>query len=80
MVTVNVAVVAFAAIVTLAGTVAAPVLALDSVTTAPPAGAGLFKVKVPWEELPPRTEVGLKDTEVRAAAFTVKVAVRVVPP
>ena len=79
VVTVKVAVVAFAATVTLAGTCAAAVLLLDSVTTAPPAGAGPFKVTVPVEEVPPITEVGLRVTELSAAAVTVKVVVLVTP-
>jgi hypothetical protein len=74
-VTVNVAVVAFAATVTLAGTVAAAVLLLDSVTTAPAAGAGPFNVTVPVDGVPPITVVGLKLTEVNVAAVTVRVAV-----
>ena len=78
--TAKVAVVAPDGIVTLEGTVATAVLLLDSVTTAPAPGAGPFKVTVPVEEPPPRTEVGLKETEVSVAAVTVWVAVRVVPP
>ena len=38
--------------VTLAGTVAAAVLPLVSVTTAPPEGAASFKVTVPVEDVP----------------------------
>ena len=79
MVTVNVAVVAPAATVTLAGTCAAVVLLLVRVTTAPPDGAGPVKVTVPVEDVPPITEVGLRLTEVSAAAVTVKVAVFVTP-
>src|SRR3989442_14585133 len=44
--------------VTLEGTVAAGLL-LESVTCAPPAGAGAFSVTVPVEGLPPVTLVGL---------------------
>ena len=78
-VTVKVAVVAFAATVTLAGTWAAAVLLLDRVTTAPPAGAGPSSVTVPVDELPPRTELGLKLTALSTAAVTVKVAFWVLP-
>ena len=75
VVTGNVAVVAFGATVTLAGTCAAAVLLLDSVTTAPPAGASPFSVTVPVEVLPPVTVVGLSVTELKVAAVTVNVAV-----
>jgi hypothetical protein len=78
-VTVKVAVVALAATVTLAGTVAAAVLLLDSVTTAPAAGAGPVNVTVPVDEVPPITVLGLKLTEVSVAAVTVRVAVLVTP-
>lgn len=74
-VTVNVAVVAFAATVTLGGTVAAAVLALDRETTAPPAGAGPVKITVAVEGVPPMTDVGFKLRLVRLGAVTVKVAV-----
>ena len=79
VVAVKVAVVEFAATVTLAGTWAAAVLLLDSVTIAPPVGAGPFKVTVPVEEVPPITEVGLRATELSVAAVTVRVAVLVTP-
>ena len=59
VVTSNVALVAPAATVTLAGTVATAVLLLDSVTTAPPVGAAIVNVAVPREVLPPATLVGL---------------------
>jgi len=79
VVTVNVTLVAPTGTVTLAGTVAA-VLSLDSVTCAPPAGAGPSSVTVPVELLPPVTVVGLSASEERpAAGFTVRVAVRVTP-
>ncbi len=54
----KVALVAPAAMVTLAGTVATAVLALLRPTTAPPVGAPLVRVTVPCDELPPTTEVG----------------------
>jgi hypothetical protein len=79
VVTVNVAVVAFAATVTLAGTCAAAVLLLDKVTTAPPAGAGPVSVTVAVEVFPPVTEVGFMLSEVRDAAETVNVPVLVAP-
>jgi len=59
--TVKVAVVACAATVTVAGAVATA-LSLDIATTAPPVIAGLAKVTVPVEVLPPATVAGAKDT------------------
>jgi hypothetical protein len=56
--TVNVALVDPAPTVTLVGVEAAALLS-ESVTTAPPDGAGPVKVTVPCEELPPTTLVGL---------------------
>jgi hypothetical protein len=63
--TVNIAVVAPAATVTLEGTVAAAVLLLESATVAPPAGAPPLSVTVPVEEFPPVTVVGFSDSEER---------------
>jgi hypothetical protein len=63
--TVNVALVAPAATVTLAGTLAAVVLLLESVICAPPAGAAPLNVTVPVEELPPVTLVGFSESEER---------------
>ena len=60
VVTLNVALVAPAATVTLAGTLAAALL-LVSDTAAPPPGAAALKVTVPWAAVPPVTEVGLTD-------------------
>ena len=74
----NVAVVPPAAMVTLLGTTAAAVLLLPSVTKAPAAGAGPFSVIVPIDELPPKTDVGLKATELRVAAVTVNFAFLVI--
>ena len=51
--------------VTLAGTVAAAVLLLARVTTAPPAGAAPVRVAVPVDGLPPWTDVGLSVIEPR---------------
>ena len=75
VVMVNVAVVAPAATVTLAGACAAAVLLLESVTTAPPAGAGLSSVTVPVEGFPPVTDAGLTLTELSAATGAVSVRV-----
>jgi hypothetical protein len=75
-----VAVVAPAGTVTLVGTVAADVLELVSVTTTPPAGAGLFSLTVAFDGEPPVTEVGLRVIAERIAALTVRLAVRVRPP
>jgi hypothetical protein len=77
VVTVNVAVVAPEATVTLAGTVATEVLLLLIVTRAPPPGAGPFSVTVPVDELPPTTEFGLNVTEVTWGGVTVSPVVRV---
>src|SRR5258705_294445 len=57
--TVNVALVAPATTVTLAGTRATVVLLLESATCAPPAGAGPLNVTAPVDEFPPVTLVGL---------------------
>src|SRR5213078_4369937 len=53
--------------VTLEGTLAA-VLLLESVTCAPPAGAGPLSVTVPVEEFPPATLVGFSASEERERA------------
>jgi hypothetical protein len=66
VVTVNVFVFVFAAIVMVAGTVAAP-SELVVETTAPAGGALPLSVDVPVEEAPPPTEVGLNVTDVSAA-------------
>jgi hypothetical protein len=80
----NVVLVAPCATDTLAGTVAAAVLLLDSETAKPPAGAADVRVSVPCEEVPPVTLVGFTDTAESAAGadggVTVSVALRVAPP
>ena len=81
--TVNVALVLPAATVTLAGTLAAPLL-LDSATCAPPAGAGPLSVTVPVDDCaPPVTLVGFKvseETVGRGGGITVSEADRLTPP
>src|SRR6266403_1845340 len=80
--TVNVALLAPAAIVTLAGTVAVDVLLLERETVAPPAGAGPLSVTVPVEGDPPVTLVGFSVSEERvgrACGSTVSEAVLVTP-
>jgi hypothetical protein len=62
LVTLKVAVVAPAAIVTDAGTVAAFVLLLVSATTVPPAGAAVVSVTVPVLAAPPVTAVGFSES------------------
>ena len=74
VVTVNVAVMLLAGTVTVAGTVAADGLLLDRRITAPPAPAGPLRVTVPVDGVPPRTEVGLTETTVSAAAETFRLA------
>ena len=69
---VKVALVLPAAMVTLAGTVAAAVLLLDNVTTAPISGAVPFKVTVPVEAAPPMTLVGRIFTDNKVTAVDVK--------
>ena len=61
--TMNVALLAPAATVTLAGTVAVDVLLLERETAAPPLGAAALSVTVPVEVYPPVTLVGLSATD-----------------
>ena len=63
--------------VTEAGTVAALVLELDKVTTAPPGGAGAFsttELEEPAGTTPPVTVVGERTTDDRLTGLTVTVA------
>lgn len=63
--TLNVALVAPACTVTLAGVLATVVLLLESTTCAPPDGAAPLSVTVPVEEFPPTTLVGFSVNEER---------------
>ncbi len=75
----NVAVVAPAVTVTLAGTRAAVVLLLESATTAPPVGATLLSVTLPLDDVPPTTLLGLRVTEASDGGFTVRAPVLLKP-
>ena len=84
-VTVKVALVAPAGTVTpLDGTLAAAMLLLESVTWAPPAGAGPLRVTVPVEDCkPPTTLVGFSVSDERGGGVegvTVSAAVLLTPP
>ena len=75
VVTVKVAVVPLATTVTEPGTEATRELVLESVTIAPPVGAGPVRVTVPVElATPPTTSMGERDTDLTCGAFTVSVA------
>ena len=77
------ALVAPAATVTLAGTVATAVLLLESVTTVPPEGAAAVSVTVPLTELPPVTLAEPRVSALKAGAGalgeSVSAAVTVAP-
>ena len=81
--TVKVALMAPAGTVTLEGTLATAVLLLESVTWAPPAGAGPLRVTVPVEACtPPTTFVGFSLNEERVGrggGVTVSEAVLLAP-
>ena len=68
-----------AATVALAGTVATAVLLLESVTVMPPAGAAVIRVTVPVEVVPAVTIVGLRLTEVRGECWIRPVGIQVAP-
>ena len=78
VVTVNVTVLLPAGIVAEDGTWALAVLLLARVTTAPDGGAAPLSVKVPVDDDPPTTGLGERVSEVKEAAVTVSVVVRVV--
>ena len=80
--TVKLALLAPAGMVTVAGTLAA-LLLLESATCAPPDGAAALSVTVPVDDCaPPVTLVGFSVSEetVMGGGVTVSEAVRVVPP
>ena len=80
--TVKLALLAPAGMVTVAGALAA-LLLLESATCAPPAGAAALSVTVPVDDCaPPVTLVGFSVSEetVMGGSVTVSEAVRVVPP
>lgn len=77
---VNVANVAPAATVTFGGTVAVVVSELERVTTAPPAGAGPFRLtRFAVDGLPPATIAGDSVTDAATIGFSVSVAVLFTP-
>ncbi len=78
--TVKVAELCPAEMVTLAGTVATAVLLLASLTTTlAPVATGPVKAAVPVDVCPPTTEVGLSFTDAISGAFTVSLAVFLMP-
>lgn len=78
VVTVKVPVVAPAATVTVAGTVAAALFDAR-LTVKPPVGAAPVRVTVPVDVAPPRTDVGLSETAETPAGVTVRFALAVPP-
>jgi hypothetical protein len=82
VVTVKLALEPPAGTVTLAGTVATPVLLLERETTAPPLGAGPLRITVPVEDVPPVTlvELSVNDERETAGGVTVSDADRLTPP
>lgn len=78
VVTLNVAVVAAAATVTLGGTTA-DTLSLERATRKPPTGAAEVRVTVPVDGEPPATVVGLTEMRVNTGGLIVRVAVLTAP-
>ena len=79
VVTVKLAAVAPAAMVTLDGTVATVVLLLESWTVTPAGGAAPLRVTVPVDGLPPTTFDGFNFNEDNVGRVIVNVAVFVTP-
>jgi len=75
----NVAVVAPARTVTVAGTVPTAVLLEERATTKPPVGAALESVTVPTDGVPPVTLVGMKARLLRTGAVMARGAFAVAP-
>ena len=76
VVAVKLALLAPAATVTLAGTLAAARLLLERVTIAPPEGAAAVRVTVPVEEVGPTTLLGFTDSADRLAVVAVACGVK----
>jgi hypothetical protein len=79
VVIVNVALALPAGTVTVDGTPAADGTPLLSDIATPPLGAGPVSVTVPWDVAPPRTLVGLTESEFNAGGVTVSTAVNMPP-
>jgi len=79
VVTVNVALLLPAGIITEPGTWATLVLLLVMLTATPDGGAAPFRVKVAVDDVPPFTVLGLRPNELSAAIVTVSVVVRFTP-
>jgi hypothetical protein len=79
VVIVNAALVLPAGTATKAGTPAADGTPLLNDIAAPPLGAGPVSITVPWEMIPPRTLVGLIESEFKAGGVTVSTAVNMLP-
>ncbi len=80
VVTVNVILVAPNGTVALDGACAAVVLLLVNEITAPLGGAAPLSSSVPVEEFPPTTVLGFNVSDVKPAAVTERLVVRVIPP